>query len=166
MKPITFKYRQGKDIKTIKADSCYGEFPAHSNTYYCNFLLNNVKVARVPESRLLPGFKRKYDKLYGRPWLEDLAALKEITLSAYENWSHELRGYPDDTSMIWSIDYRRDWWVIVAGDPNKNKVRAILHIPNNPEITRRGSNTMIAIKRLFPKQKVVLMQPTITEIEL
>src|SRR5208337_2500318 len=160
-------------VVTIKADSCSGEIPAYSNTYYCIFCLGYEddgtlrrpkQVARVAKSRLLPGYYEVYQKLFGRPWLDKVRKADKIVLSEYRDYESRLSGWPDDTVSVWEVNYSDDMWVIVAGD--KKKTRAILHIMNNPEITRRGKTGQEAIRKLFPGKKVFLLEPTTVTVEL
>jgi len=163
LKPVTIKYRDGHNkIVTVKADSCSGEIPAYSNTYYCLFYRDgsNTNVARVAKNRLLPGYYKVYQKLFGRPWLAKLQAMDKIALSEYRDWENEISGYPQDTETIWSINYHRsEMWVIQCPD------RCILHVMNNEEITRKGEPRE-ALKKLFPGKKVHLLVPTTVAVEL
>ena len=172
MRPVTIKYRDGHNkIVTIKATSCSGEIPAHSNTYYCLFYLGDEpygngmsrrpkQIARVAQSRLLPGYYEVYQKLFGRPWLAKLQAMDKIALSEYRDWENEISGYPQDTETIWSINYHRsEMWVIQCPD------RCILHVMNNEEVTRKGAPRE-ALKKLFPGKKVHLLVPTTVAVEL
>lgn len=163
-KPVTIKYRDGHNkIVTVKADSCSGEIPAYSNTYYCLFYRNGVtaNVAKVAKNRLLPGYFKVYQKLFGRPWLKKLHDMGDkITLSEYRNWENEIDGYPDDTQTIWQINLNRnEMWVIQCPD------RCILHVMNNEEVTRKGESR-VALKKLFPDKKVHMLVPMTLAVEL
>jgi hypothetical protein len=160
---VTIKYRDGKKVATVKADSCHGEIPAYSNTYYCVFSLNGQQVARVPRSRLLPKYAKAYEKLFGRPWLDKIRNAERIVLHEYRDWYVRLGGLPDDTVTVWGVNCSSAYWVIVAG--SGTKARAVLHVPNNPEVVRRG-DARTAIKNLFPGKKVSLLQPTTVAVEL
>jgi len=173
MRPVMIKYRDGNKTVTIKADSCSGEIPAYSNTYFCHFYLGDEpygngrrrskEIARVAESNLLPGYKEVYKKLFGRPWMAKIRAYKTIMLSEYHDWENRLDGLPNDAISVWMVNYDMHTWVIVAGD--KEKSRAILHVMNNAEVTKRGE-AKEAIKKLFPGKEVRLVVPTTTTVKL
>ena len=163
MRPATIKYREGKRVVTIKADSCHGDIPAGSDTYYCVFSMGGNQVARVPRKRLLPGYDKAYERLFGRPWLDKVRSAERIVLSEYRDYDTRLGGLPEDTDSVWMVNHDSHTWVIVAGEGSTS--RAILHVMNNDEVTRRGESRE-AIKRLFPGKKVALLQPTVTAVEL
>jgi len=165
MRPMTIKYREGRKTVTIKADSCSGEIPAYSNIYHCNFYDKSKKqIASVPEKNLLPGYYEAYKKLFGRPWMAKIRTAPKIALNEYHGWEDRLSGYPKDTITIWMVNYDQNTWVIVAGD--FKTTRAILHVMNNPEITKRGVTAQEAIKKLFPGKEVHLLVPTTTLVKL
>ena len=161
---VEIKYRNGQQkVQSLRATDCYGELPAGSNTIYWVFTLKNGERQRVAKSRLLPGYDAKASLLYGRPWLVKIKNATSIILSECRDWQTEIGGYPKDTNTIWQINYDHHTWVIMAGSGKKS--RAILHIMNNPEITRRG-DYKTALKKLFPGKKISLLQETITSVEI
>lgn len=160
MKPVTIKYRDGKhQTVSVKADSCSGEIPAYSDTYYCIFYLDKKQVARVAKSRLLPGYYKEYQRLFGRPWLEKIVNATEIHLTYFDNWESEIGGYLDDTERIWMVNHDSHTWVIECND------RAILHIMNNDEQTFKGE-FKTALKGLFPDKKIKVYYPTVKVVEI
>jgi hypothetical protein len=160
MKPVTIKYRDGEQrVASVRADRCSGEIPAYSDTFYCIFYRKGLEVARVAKSRLLPGYYKVWEKLFGRPWLEKVRSAEKILLSKYRDWEDEIEGYPKDTVQVWAVNYDKHTWVIMCEN------RCILHIMNNDEVTRRGKPRE-AIKKLFPGKKVTMLQTTVTEVEL
>jgi len=159
MNPVTIKYRDGKhQTVTVEADRCSGEVPAHSDTYYCIFYLEGKQVARVAQSRLLPGYYREYQRLFGRPWLEKIANAPEIRLTPYDNWEVEI-GHPDDTEQVWMVNDDMHTWVIECAQ------RVILHIMNNDDQVVNG-DFKVALKALFAGKKVALHYPAVNLVEL
>ena len=150
MNPVTIKYRDGKhQTVTIKADRCSGEVPAYSNTYYCIFYLKGTQVARVAQSRLLPGYYKKYSQLFGRPWLEKITNATEIRLMPFDDGDEKIGGYPNDTERVWTVNDDEHTWVIECAKC------AILHVMNNDDQTFKG-DFKTALKRMFPNKKVTL----------
>ena len=165
MRPVTIKYRDGKqNVVSIKADSCSGVYPAGSHTFYCEFYLHAKHIAKVAESRLLPGYKKVYQKLFGRPWLLQIKEAQRIVLSEYRDYDQYIGGLPEDTDTVWQVNHDSHTWVIMAGTGTKN-VRSILHVMNNDEITRRG-DYKTALKKLFPGKKISVMQQTVTSVDI
>lgn len=162
---VEIKYRDGRQkVASLRATDCYGQLPAGSNTMYWVFTLKNGERQSVAKSRLLPGYDAKASRLYGRPWIEKLKKAEKIFLSTYENWETEIGGFPTDTDTIWQVNYDKHMWVIVAGSGTK-KARAILHVMNNDEITRRGDSNA-ALRKLFPGKKLFVLQQTTTTVEI
>ena len=112
----------------------------------------------------MPGYKKVYQKLFGRPWLQTIKDAKRIVLSEYRDYDNYIGGLPEDTDTVWQVNHDSHTWVIVAGTNTKNQ-RAILHIMNNDEVTRRGE-LVEALKKLFPGKKISMLQTTVTEVEL
>jgi hypothetical protein len=155
---VTIKYRDGHNkIVSLRADRCSGVIPAYSNTYYWEFYLNGKHVGRVAESRLQPGYKAKASRLYAKPWRDRLAAYTDIRL--HERDYNDFDGLPKDAERIWGVNGDRDTWVIECED------RAILHIMNNPEVSKRGE-FKAALKKLFPKKPIKVYYPTVTVVEV
>lgn len=152
MKSVTIKYRDGKQTVSVRADSCSGEIPAYSNTFYCLFYRNGQQIARVAKSRLLPGYDKVYQKLFGRPNLKRVHGAEEIRLTRYDE-TH-LGGLPQDYVRVWAINGSERDWVIECSD------RTILHIMNNDEITRKGTFKK-ALMKLFPGKKIKVYYPTV-----
>lgn len=164
MKSVEIKYRDGRQkVQSLRATDCYGVLPAGSSTIYWVFTLKNGERKQVAKSRLLPGYDAKASLLYGRPWLSKIKNADRIVLSEYRDWESNIGGYPADSNTIWRINYDDHTWVIIAGSGKKS--RAILHIMNNPEITRRG-DYKTALKKLFPGKKISVLQETITSIDI
>lgn len=161
--PMTIQFKEKGKVVTIKADRCSGEIPAGSNTYYCCFYWQGAQVARVPRTRLVLDDKA-YSKLFGRPWIEKLRQVNEIYLSEYDNWETEIGGYPEDTDTIYMVNHDSHMWVIIAGTGRKN-ARAILHVMNNEEFTRKGEY-QTALKKLFPGKKISMQKMVYTTVEI
>ena len=162
-RPVEIKYRGGQQkVMSVMANGCSGEYAQGVSSAI--FYLDGKQVLKIAESRLLPGMKKVYTKLFGRPWLQRIADAKAIHLSRFDDWSSALGGYPDDTDTVYMVNYEHETWVLVCGTDTKNE-RAILHVMNNSEKTRRGKFAD-AVKKLFPGKKVTMEKHTVETIEL
>jgi|ERR1035437_3084562 hypothetical protein len=151
---VEFKYRDGHNkTATIRADSCNGLYS--NNTSYEEFYLKGEKIAQVATIRLLPGYKEKASRLYAKPWRDKLKAYKSIYL--HERDSNEFGGLPDDVERVWGVNGSRETWVIEC------ETRSILHIMNNPEVSKKGT-FQEALKKLFPGKSIKIYYPTVKEV--
>jgi hypothetical protein len=167
-KPIfTIKYKNSKkDTVSIEADSCSGEVPAYSSTFYWIFYLGKdatgrqIQVARTPEKRLLPGYAAQVKQLYGRPWMEKIEEMPKVRLTPWTRYESDLGGLPDDTIMVWHINTNRDAWLI------EQDSGITLHVMNNEEVFIKG-NFREALKQLWPDKsiEIVSYHSTVETIE-
>ena len=155
---------------TVRADGTGLELPAYSNTWYRTFTINTGQVegcasgrckqrtvGRCPVSRLLPGYEEKAKRLYRKPWMDRVTSLEQVSL--WRAHSEDFGGLPDDAVDVWYFNGGRDNWVIQC------KGRAVLHVFNNPERSRRGKKFADALRKLFPGKTIEINHPAVrTEV--
>jgi len=165
MRGWEFKYRKDGKVVTVRADGTGMELPAYSDTWYRNFTINTGQVegcaaghckqktvGRCKVSDLLPGYDKKAKRLYGKHWMDKVTSQKKISL--WRAHSEDFGGLPKDAEDVWYLG-ARDCWVIQC------RGRAILHVMNNPERSRRGRTFAEALRKLFPKQAIEINHPAV-----
>jgi hypothetical protein len=163
MRGWEFKYRKDGKVVTVRADGTGLELPAYSNTWYRTFTINSGQydkqktVGRCKVSALLPGYEEKAKRLYRKPWMDRVSSLEKVSL--WRAHSEDFGGLPDDAQDVWYFNGGRDNWIIQC------KGRAVLHVFNNPERSKRGKTFAEALKKLFPGKQITINHPAVrTEV--
>ena len=143
---VIIKHKHQGQTLAFKATSVTGE--TKNGTFYWEFARFGCPVASVAERNLLPGYDEKTKLLYGKPWLDKVQALKEVHLHREDMSDYE--NLPEDTVAVWTINHLALTWII------EQEAGATLHIFNNPTKTIKAKTFHAALKKLFPKQPVVI----------
>lgn len=143
---VIIKHKHQGQTLAFKATSVTGE--TRKGTFYWEFARFGCPVASVVEKNLLPGYVEKTKLLYGKPWLSKVQELKEVHLHRAQ--LDDYGDLPEDTVAVWTVNHLGLTWVI------ERESGATLHIFNNPEQKVTAPTFHAALKRLFPKQPVVI----------
>lgn len=156
---MIFKYRKNHEsyeIVTINADKCHGMYPAYDDTHYWEFQYKGKQIASVAEPLLLKGYKEKAQDLYAKPFLKRILDESIIDLSAANDYDFDLYG---GVINIWYINSSDSNWI----EEYKNK--AILRTSCGRRYTKTGKTFKVALRKLFPKNKIRICVPT-TRMEI
>lgn len=158
MRGWEFKYRKDGKVVTVRADGTGLELPAGSSTWYQCLYINagqvnaQKTVARCKVADLLPGYAEKAKRLYSKHWMDKVRALDKISL--WRAHSEDFGGLPKDAVDVWYFGARDSWVIECDG-------RAILHVMNNPERSKRGRTFAACLRRLFPHQPITVNHPAV-----